>query len=255
MIIVMCGTGESRKLISLLSESGYGVTAAVRTDYGSESFRGCGAQGVITLDPGCGSLIYHIRELGIRAVVDATHPFASGFSDEARAACRETGIEYIRFSRRETSLPPDPLVYPVYSWEEAAARAAAFGGTVFLTTGSNSLDIFLGSPLLQGTRIVVRVLPEHRVIKKCQDMGLSPRDIVALHGPFSVKLNRELFKSYRAAVVVTRDGGPPGGTENKIKGALSLKIPVVLISRGLPPEQLEIETLEQVLERVRAIKF
>ncbi|MCL6477030.1 MAG: precorrin-6A/cobalt-precorrin-6A reductase, partial [Peptococcaceae bacterium] len=52
---------------------------------------------------------------------------------------------------------------------------------------------------------------------------------VAMQGPFSVKLNKAIFQAYRAGVVVTRDGGKAGGTYNKVKAALELKVPLVLI--------------------------
>lgn len=252
MIMVLYGVGESRALIKALKDRGYGVVAVARTDYGSRLAGVSGALSVVTAPAGAGEMSSLIRSLGVRQVIDATHPFDSPVSAVAREACGALGVPYIRFGRGETDLPDDPLICRTHSWDNAAEMAAGIGGTVFLTTGSHNLAVFLQYPGLAGRRIVVRVLPEHRVIKKCQDLGVSPRDIVAIQGPFSVKLNKALFQAYRAGVIVTRDGGPSGGTENKIRAALDLGVPVVLIRREkLPgPECLcDMELLLDAVER------
>lgn len=231
MIMVLYGIGESRSLIASLKDEGFGVAAMVRTDYGGRLAGVSGADSVVEAPPDTGEMKALIIGLGVTQVIDATHPFANPLSNMAREACGILKISFIRFGRGETDLPHGSLMHRVYSWEEAAQAASGFGETVFLTTGSNNLEVFLQHPSLRGRRIVVRVLPDHRVIKKCQDLGISPRDIVAMQGPFSVKLNRAIFQSYRAGVMVTRDGGPPGGTYNKVRAAAELNIPVVLIQR------------------------
>jgi precorrin-6A/cobalt-precorrin-6A reductase len=105
---------------------------------------------------------------------------------------------------------------------------------------------------MAGRRVVVRVLPDHQVIEKVRSMGVAPKDIVAMQGPFSKEMNRITFKMYNASVIVTKDSGRAGGTDTKIAAALQLKIPVVLIKR---PKLLEkdgdtVHTYEQVLEKV-----
>lgn len=253
MILVLYGIGESQKLINMLTRDGYRVVAAVRTEYGGVLAGQGGAVEIIPVPPDDKEICSRIREMGIKLVIDAGHPFNNSISDNFRAACSSMGVTYLRFYRRETALPDDPLIHSVYSWQEAAQKTAEFQGSIFLTTGSNNLDVFINCEALKGKRVVVRVLPEYRVVKKCQDMGISPRDIVALHGPFSAKFNRSMFQAYKAGVVVTRDGGSSGGTETKIKAALSLKIPVVLIRREQPEETAYPETCEQVLEVVSTI--
>ncbi|MFZ5645752.1 MAG: precorrin-6A reductase [Bacillota bacterium] len=229
--MVLYGIGESRLIIEALKKEGLGVVAMARTDYGERLAGVCGADMVVPVPPDAGGFSQVINQLGVTQVIDATHPFASPLSNAARDICASGNIPYIRFGRGETDIPASPLVCRVYSWEEAAERASGYGGSVFLTTGSNNLEIFISHGSLKGKRIVVRVIPEHKVIKKCQDLGVSPRDIVAIQGPFSVKLNKVLFQAYKAGVVVTRDGGPTGGTYNKVRAAADLKIPVILIQR------------------------
>ncbi|MCL6612377.1 MAG: precorrin-6A reductase [Peptococcaceae bacterium] len=250
MIMVLYGVGESRELIKSLKESGYRVAAVARTEYGCQAAGSSGADRVVPAPSGYGDMSELIRTLGVKQVVDATHPFANPLSAAARDVCSDLEIPYIRFGRAETVLPQDPLICRVQSWEKAAETASGFSGTVFLTTGSYNLEVFTRYRGLRGRRVVVRVLPDHRVVKKCQELGISPRDIVAMQGPFSVKLNKAIFQAYRAGVVVTRDGGPSGGAYNKVKAALDLKIPVVLIQRDDPPGAGCLDDIGLLLETV-----
>ncbi|KJS00663.1 MAG: hypothetical protein VR68_06975 [Peptococcaceae bacterium BRH_c4a] len=253
MIMVLYGIGESRSLIAALKDEGFGVAAMVRTDYGGRLAGVSGADSVVDAPPDTEEMKSLMVRLGVTLVIDATHPFANPLSNMAREACAFLKTFFIRFSRGETDLPNGSLMHRAYSWEEAAQAASGFGDTVFLTTGSNNLEVFLQHPSLRGRRIVVRVLPDHRVIKKCQDLGISPRDIVAMQGPFSVKLNRVIFQSYRAGVMVTRDGGPPGGAYNKVRAAAELNIPVVLIQREkihFPECYNDMEQLMAAVERI-----
>ena len=60
---------------------------------------------------------------------------------------------------------------------------------------------------------------------------MDPKDIVALQGAGDVELNKALLREYNADVMVTKESGATGGEDVKIKAALSLKIPTVIITR------------------------
>ncbi|MGB9804154.1 precorrin-6A reductase [Desulfofundulus sp.] len=249
MILVLYGTAEARELISLLASSGYPVMATALTAYGGMLAGMGGAVEVLPAPEDVADLTIRMKERGIALVVDGTHPFPGPLSEMAREACNNLQIPYIRYQREEINLPDDPLIHPVDSWEEAVYEAARLGDTIFLTTGSNNLELFVHSPVMCGKRLVVRVLPDHRIIKKCQDLGFSPRDIVALHGPFSTRFNRAIFQAYRADVIVTRDSGRT--TDTKIKAALALKLPVVVIKRNLSAENNIVYSCQQVFRLVQ----
>ncbi|MBE3588603.1 MAG: precorrin-6A reductase [Thermoanaerobacteraceae bacterium] len=249
MILVLYGTREARELISLISASGYPVLATALTAYGGTLAGLGGAVEVLPAPEDAGDLVQQIKLRGISLVVDATHPFPGPLSEFARIACRTLQVPYVRYQRRETVLPDDPLIHPVDSWTAAVETAARLGDTIFLTTGSNNLELFVRSPLMKGKRLVVRIWPEHQIVKKCQDLGLSPRDIVALHGPFSTRFNRAIFQAYRADVIVTRDSG--NTTDTKIKAALALKLPVVVIRRTPSSENNMVDSYSQVLRFIR----
>lgn len=236
-ILVLLGAPEGYALLKMLADRQWQVIAVPAGAYGRTLLAAGPRLHILMPDE-----LARIREIivapgALDAVVSAmpAEP-PDGVVPAVWRRCREAGVPFIEMIRAATALPAHPGVVPVETWEEAARRAASCGDTVFLTTGSNNLAVFCQCRALAGKRLVVRVLPEHRIVQKCQEMGIPPRDIVALQGPFSREFNRALFKAYRADVVVTRDSGRQGGTMAKIQAALSLSIPIVVIRRAARPD-------------------
>ena len=191
----------------------------------------------------------------ISLVIDAAHPGASSRLNQLRSGCEQAGIPYVRLERPATMLPESPLLYPAESWEEAltrladrveALRQSGRRPTVFVTTGSYQLENLV-SRLADKARLVVRVLPEGRLVQKCQDLGFSPRDLVAMQGTFSKDINRSLFKFYGANLLLTRDSGAAGGTDTKIAAALSLGMEIVLVKRAAASQGFALPSVKELL--------
>ncbi len=253
MILFMSGTHEGREIIARLSQKGHRVITLASSEYGCKQAMDDGSHEAITGELGRKELAALLEQKAVKAVVDFTHPFSGRISDLMEELCDQKGILRLRYLRDETNLPDNLLIYPVSSWPEAAHKAASLGKTVFLTTGSNNLEVFLDAVKGKNLRVVVRVLPEYKVIKKCQDLGFAPRDIVAMQGPFSKELNRITFKSYNASVIVTKDSGKAGGTDTKISAALSLNIPVVVIKRGNSGSGILVRTYNEIIEMLEMV--
>lgn len=232
LIIVLEGSSEGRRLVKYLVQAGkrVGLVSYSSLEKGPDLEGTCFIKDAMSIT---GTPAEWLLKWRAEVVVDARHPFtprAPGTKgDEWERACAHTGVVYYRVGRRETPLAGNDLVHIVFSMEEAAEIAARLGTNIFLTTGSHGWEPFLKLRDELGLRLVVRVLPEHKVVKKCQDMGFKPRDIVAMQGPFSKQVNKALFKMYRASVIVTRDGGRAGGTNSKLAAAAALGLPVVLV--------------------------
>jgi len=232
MIFVAAGTQDGRELTEYLLTQGYDVTVSVVSDYG-KSLLPKHERLTVNAEPlDKGQLKEYLTRHAITAVVDASHPYAAQISANAMDVCRELNLPYIRYER-----PGEPIAYDkIYAAEnygQAAELAAQYadGGTVFLTTGSRSLPIFCRHPALQNNRLIARVLPTSDVMTACEKLGLSPKNIVAVQGPFSVDLNRALFSAYETKVVVTKDTARLGGLDTKIAAAAALSLPVVVIAR------------------------
>lgn len=192
--------------------------------------------------------------------IDASPPSSSGKYAALSRWCEQRGIPYLRLERPETIIPDNLLIHSVNNWEEALLRLEqriitlykkrGQPVTIFVTTGSHQLEAVVRSPFARFARFVVRVLPEGRVVQKCQDMGIKPRDIVALQGPFSKEVNRILFKVYGADIILTRDSGPAGGTDTKISAALDLGLEIILIKRNNANTGMTVNSVQELLDWV-----
>ena len=247
MIFVAAGTQDGRELAGALLSKGYPVTASVVSSYGEKLLERYPGLGINDRPLDEDALKAYIREHDVNLFVDASHPYAANVSQNAMEACHAAGIPYIRYERR--SVPVDyENVYPVETYEEAAKEAARLGKTVFLTTGSRNLKVFTSSEALKDHIVIARILPTAKVLSECEELGLTPKEIVALQGPFSEELNIALYRQYGADVVVTKNSGEIGGTDTKLTAAQKLGLPVVMIDRPKLDYDVIAYTFEEVFE-------
>lgn len=225
-LLIFGGTTEGRLLAEQAAALGAEVTVSVATALGAEELAGLSAVQVLTgrLDqPAIEALLS-----GFDACVDATHPYAKIVTAAVRAACERTSTPLRRLLR-----PASPVegTVQVSSCAEAAAFLAKRPGNILLTTGSKELPAFAS---LEPERLFARVLPTHESLSACEALGLPHRNILALQGPFTRKLNEAMLEQYRIAWLVTKDGGQPGGFAEKQAAAQKTGTVLVLISR--PPD-------------------
>lgn len=190
-------------------------------------------------------------------IIDASPPSSSVKLAPLRQWCEQQSIAYLRLERPETVIPDSLLIYSVWTWEEALLqleqRVVAMHEekgrivTIFVTTGSHQLESIAQSAFACYARLVVRVLPEGRLVQKCQNVGISSRDIIAMQGQFSKEINKALFKFYGADILLTRDSGSAGGTDTKISAALELGIETVLVKRTKTNAGLTVNNVKELL--------
>ena len=171
---------------------------------------------------GVEGLARYLRDKGIGAVIDATHPFAAQMSANAVAACAETGVALAVLTR------PPWRPEAGDRWREvgdAAEAAQALGDTprrVLLTVGRLSAGAF-------------RAAPQHHYVLRSIDApdDLPPdAELVLARPPFSLADERELMTSRRIDIVVSKNAGGDA-TRAKLDAARELRLPVVMIRR--PP--------------------
>ena len=228
-ILVLAGTRDGRELAVFLFGKSLDITISVASEYGREILdENLPEQIEINskrLDQN--ELENFMKDRDIKILVDASHPYAENVSMNAIEVCRKNSWNYIRYERPE--IGSHGKIYHATNYLEAARKSRELGQNIFLTTGSKTLEIFCAE--LKDRNIIARVLPTPEVIQKCLDLGLQPRNIVAMQGSFSRDLNRALFKNFCADVIVTKDSGKIGGVDSKIEAAEDLTIPVVMIDR------------------------
>ena len=246
-IFLMAGTEDGRKLAEFLLSKGFEVTASVVSEYGKKLLEQYPNIKINDRKLNVEELTEILKKEKFEALVDASHPYAVGATLTALAACEGTNISYIRFERA-TGFTARSGAYHVKTYEDAALKAAELGKNIFLTTGSKNLKIFVDN--LKDCNITARVLPTAEVLAQCENLGLTPKQIIAVQGPFSTELNIEMFKHAQAEVIVTKDGGAIGGIDTKIAAAQILKIPVVMIDRPKIDYPNVAATFEEVLNLI-----
>ena len=130
--------------------------------------------------------------------------------------------------------------------DDAAAYLQGKPGNILLATGAKELPAFAA---LEPERLYPRVLPTVAGITACEAAGIPHRNIVAMQGPFTEELNIALFRQFRIAFLVTKDGGAAGGFAEKARAAEQCGVQLIVLRR--PMEQGE--CAEAILQRCREL--
>lgn len=248
-VLVFAGTTEGREITEFLARNKIAVTASVATEYGRM---------VMPFNEGVeirtGRLSQEQMEELLKDysfVVDATHPYAEAVTKNIKAACLNSGMEYIRLLRPSINTGN---VVTVEDTRAAAEFLNTVEGNVLLTTGSKELDAFTAVGDFQ-KRLYARVLPVPEVVDKCVKLGYKGKNLICMQGPFSHDMNLAMLKQIDARFMVTKDTGTAGGYEEKISAARAAGVTVVLIERPSGPQGLTLEQLKPYLAQKTGIKL
>ncbi len=231
-ICIFGGTTEGRKLAEFLSGQPCDVTVCVATDYGQTLLPESEHVSVSARRLPVGEIVSLLTEKRFDLVIDATHPYAQSITKSIARACRETGTLRWRLLRGASGVSPEHTYVETVS--DAAAFLSGTEGNILLTTGSKELAGFSQLPGFS-ERVWARVLPMQASLDACAQAGLPASHIFAMQGPFSEAMNAAMLRTIGAQYLVTKDGGAPGGFEEKESAAKSAGARLVVIGR--PPEE------------------
>ena len=229
MILALCGTREGREIVKRLSLENIPIIATVTTEYGAKLIDESIEVIKDKLDEEKMKTL--IKERNIDTILDITHPYAENISKLALKVTNAENIKYIRYERQDSgySSKDNSLILWADDFYEAAQMAKKFEGNIFLTIGSNQIPIFLKE--IEVNRLIARVLPLGKIVKLNEERGFTPDNLIAMKGPFNKEINIQMFKTYGASVIVAKDSGKTGGTEEKIEAAMELGIPIILVKK------------------------
>ncbi len=239
--LIFGGTTEGRILAETLAQKKIFSTVCVATEYGEQVMMSSEyievRQGRMTQS----AMAELIETGGYTAVIDATHPFAAAVSENIRSSVGTVQtVPLIRWQRpvktaetlKETTADDTELVEYFDTPAQCADALLRTEGRVLLTTGSKDLATFCADETLR-KRLMVRVLPAQESLKLCYDAGLEGKQILAMQGPFSQKLNEAQITEYGITVLVTKESGKTGGLDAKVLAARNQHIRTFIIR---PPE-------------------
>jgi precorrin-6A/cobalt-precorrin-6A reductase len=172
-------------------------------------------------------LAAYIRAEGVRAVVDATHPFAARISANAVKAAAAAGVQLASLIRPAWARQASDRWISVPTPEAAAAALGVEPRTVFLATGRLELPAFTAAPHHHYIA---------RVIDHPGDVALPPNiEFIYARGPFDAATEQRLLSERRAEIVVSKNSGG-AATYGKIEASRALGLSVVMIERPDKPE-------------------
>jgi len=291
MILLLAGTSDAKEIAFALHENKLPMMASVShknaaTDYIEKNIP-------VRIGPlDSTEMSNFIRENNINIVADATHPFAEATHQTAMQAAKDSNVTYIRYERQNTEIKEEyknsDKLFITDSYEECVSQTKEliheheshknknvfddYNGkdnnkeetqnknkkeskcVVMLTTGTKNLEMFTDAFLKEEqVETIARVLPRSESILECERLGVKQSNIVAIQGPFSEEMNRLFLEKYRVNILVTKESGKEGSTQEKIKAAIDLGIRVVLIARPKLEFHNIFHTRDDILTEIKKI--
>jgi len=241
-LLILGGTSEAAGLARRLAEEP-GVAAilslAGATEHPAPSpiTRRIGGFG------GADGLTAYLRETGVGAIVDATHPFAARMSKNAVTAAEATATPLVVFSRPPWRRQDGDRWTEVSSIDAAVDALGPARKVAFLTQGRLQLRAFARAPQ---HRYVVRAIDRPAEIDALPDCKL-----ILARGPFALSDEIALMREERIDVLVTKNSGG-AATYPKIEAARALNVEVVIVERPKPPQALTLHDLDAVMAWIAA---
>ncbi len=226
MILVFGGTTEGRVAVDVLERAGKPYFYSTRTA-GQDVPLCCGRRLSGAMD--AGAIAGFCRENGIRCIVDAAHPFASGL----HGALAGQSLPVIRLER-----PCGPAINGATycdGFGDAAERLLASPARRLLAlTGVNTIGPLKAYWTRHDT--VFRILDRPESRKAARACGF-PMENAIFHArdlaPPSLEEEMRVIKATGCDAMVTKESGESGGFGQKVQAAMALGLRVFVVRR--PP--------------------
>lgn len=251
-VLIYGGTTEGRRLAEKLAEAGIPSLVLVATEYGEQMMVPGEKSGRIQVRQGrltAAEMAALYERERPAVIVDATHPYAEAVKKnirESRAGFRQ--IPYYRVCRNP-EVPEEREEARYFDSTEDCVRALrSAAGNILLTTGSKTLSEFCRWADLR-ERLYVRVLPSIESLEICRAQGIRGDRIIAMQGPFSEEMNRQMLQETHSAILVMKESGRTGGEAARMKAAAKAGAECYIIRR--PNAAEEGLSLDAVFSEIR----
>jgi|GEM_PF-62467 len=232
MILLLGGTSETAHLAEAIACAGHRVLVSTATGIAlATGLHPCIAHRQGRLD--AEQMAALVRERGVQAIVDATHPYAAAVRATAEAVAAHAGIPYLSYVR-PGSVGEGTDVWLAADHEEAARLACESGRPILLTIGSRNVLPYAAAARQAGVLLIARILDHSESHESCRAAGIPQEHIITGRGPFGVAENRSIIQKYKIGVLVTKDSGIAGGVLEKLEAARLEGCQVIVVGR---PEQ------------------
>lgn len=245
MILVLSGTSDGRKIIKKLLSNDKKVLSTTTTKYGSDLMKNHKNLIKVSKVLSKNELMNLIINNNIKKIVDATHPYAYEISSNAMEISSLLEIEYFRYERdNEYDIEK---ILRFNSYNEITDYLKNTSGNILLTIGSKNLEEF---EKINKERLFPRILPTSKMVKKCENLGYKPFQIIAIQGPFDSDINLAIYNKYDIKYIVTKESSKAGGFLEKVLPAIKNGISVLTLKRETLEYKNEYNDFEKLIKNV-----
>lgn len=202
----------------------------------------------ITIRVGCldaNQMASWCKQEQIKAIIDASHPYAVEVSQNAIAIAQALHIPYLRYER-----PPLPFnsrqSMVVDSLDTLLEGNYLQGKRVLLTIGCQALPLF--KSYQQQFTLFARILPKPESLQIALDSGFTCDRLICLRPPISAALEAAIWRKWDISLVVTKASGKAGGEDIKHQVARELNVPLITIVRPTVTYPQQTSCLEEVID-------
>ena len=241
-LLLLAGTREAQEIATALDDQGIDVLASlagatrapIRLDVDTRRGGFGGEDGFRA----------EVAARGISAVLDATHPFAHRISNRTALLCADMGLPYCQLLRPPWQ-PEAGDLWTQVPREEDVATLVTPGQTVFLATGRQTLERFVG--LTHARRMICR-----QIDPPTGPFPFPNGEFLIGRPPFSVEHEVALFRDLGVDWLVVKNAGGHA-SRTKLVAARQLQINVAMIARPPQPEAIQVDSVEDALAWVAAL--
>lgn len=245
MIGLVLGTSEGKTILKELTKHTNDLFVSTATNYGGELLKEFNVKYLNDKPLPREELLNLAKELGLKLILDGTHPYAKEISENILYVCKELNIDYLRYERQGALMDFDyDKIIRITSPKEL--KDININGPILNTLGGNTLSMVMGLEL--SNRIIHRVLPAENIIKKMLDLNINIEDIITIKGPISYELNVALLKQYNCEAILTKDSGIAGGALEKGLAAKNENCKLIILEKPTVTYGKTIYDVDEVIE-------
>lgn len=188
-----------------------------------------------------------VKENEISKIVDLSHPYAVEVSKNAIDTAKKLNIDYIRFERKNLEIGSENIL-EFEKIEDIIEYIENVEDNILVTLGSNNIEKFKNLKNLNN--IYFRILPKWEMVKKAEDAGILPKNIVAMQGPFTYEMNVAMLKQLDIKYMVSKKGGDTGGELEKIEASNASGVKTILLVRPNIEYPRVYDSIEEIIEKI-----
>jgi precorrin-6A/cobalt-precorrin-6A reductase len=187
---------------------------------------------------GIAGLARYLRDQDVKALIDATHPYAPTISAHAMNAALQTSTPMIALRRPPWRAIAGDRWTEVLDAEDALRALGPEPRNVFLALGRQEIAAFASAP-------------QHRFLIRSVDpldppLAVPHARYILGRGPFEEEAERTLLLAHTIDAVVAKNSGG-AATYGKIAAARHLGIPVLLFRRPADSANHGVTTVEEAM--------